>query len=54
MNAPGPDAHGSAPDTSAVAVERVDAINPLDFPEVDDLLECALPMANWLAFHRGQ
>ena len=49
MNAPSPDLHGSAPDTSAVAVLLVDVINPLDFPEADDLLEFALPMADRLA-----
>ena len=46
---PNPDLHGSAPDTSALAVLLVDVINPLDFPEADDLLKFALPMAERLA-----
>ena len=46
---PNPDLHGSAPDTSAVAVLLVDVINPFDFPEADDLLKFALPMADRLA-----
>src|SRR5215207_6723476 len=46
---PNPDLHGSAPDTSAVAILLVDVINPLDFPEADDLLKFALPMADRLA-----
>jgi nicotinamidase-related amidase len=49
MSTPSPDLHGSAPDTSAVAVLLVDVINPLDFPEADDLLTTALPMADRLA-----
>jgi nicotinamidase-related amidase len=46
---PNPDLHGSAPDTSALAILLVDVINPLDFPEADDLLKFALPMADRLA-----
>lgn len=46
---PNPDLHGSAPDTSALAILLVDVINPLDFPEAGDLLEFALPMADRLA-----
>src|SRR4051812_49599304 len=49
MSTPSPDLHGSAPDTSAVAVLLVDVINPLDFPEADDLLKTALPVADRLA-----
>ena len=41
--------HGSAPDTSAAALLLVDVINPLDFPEADELLPFALPMADRLA-----
>jgi nicotinamidase-related amidase len=41
--------HGSAPDTSAVALLLVDVINPFDFPEADDLLRFARPMADRLA-----
>lgn len=46
MNA---DLHGSAPDQSALALLLVDVINPFDFPEADDLLRFALPMADKLA-----
>lgn len=46
MNA---DLHGSAPDRSALALLLVDVINPFDFPEADDLLEFALPMAEKLS-----
>jgi nicotinamidase-related amidase len=47
---PNPDLHGSAPDTSALALLLVDVINPFDFPEADDLLKFALPMADRLAW----
>ena len=43
------DLHGSAPDRSAVALLLVDVINPFDFPEADDLLKFARPMAERLA-----
>jgi nicotinamidase-related amidase len=43
------DLHGSAPDKSALALLLVDVINPLDFPEADDLLKFAIPMADRLA-----
>lgn len=49
MQTPTSDLHGSAPDTSALAVLLVDVINPFDFPEADDLLKFALPMADRLA-----
>src|SRR5438105_3575193 len=43
------DLHGSAPDKSPVALLLVDVINPLDFPEADQLLRHALPAAERLA-----
>jgi nicotinamidase-related amidase len=43
------DLHGSAPDTSPVALLLVDVINPLDFPEADRLLRRARPAAERLA-----
>jgi nicotinamidase-related amidase len=41
--------HGSAPDTHPVALLLVDVINPLDFPEADQLLRHAVPAAERLA-----
>jgi nicotinamidase-related amidase len=41
--------HGSAPDKSDLALILIDVINDLDFPEADDLLEQALPMARQIA-----
>ena len=41
--------HGSAPDTHPVALLLVDVINPLDFPEADQLLRYAVPAAEKLA-----
>jgi isochorismate hydrolase len=41
--------HGSAPDSHPVALLQVDVINPLDFPEADQLLRYALPAAEKLA-----
>lgn len=41
--------HGSVPDTHSVALLLVDVINPLDFPEADQLLRYALPAAEQLA-----
>jgi len=49
VTAPRTDLHGSAPDTSAAALLLVDVINPLDFPEADDLLRGALPAADRIA-----
>jgi nicotinamidase-related amidase len=40
------DLHGNAPDKSAVAVLLIDVINDFDFPEGEDLLQHALPMAH--------
>ena len=41
--------HGSAPDKCAVALLLIDVINDLDFPEGDQLLRHALPMARQIA-----
>jgi nicotinamidase-related amidase len=43
------DLHGSAPDKADVALLLIDVINDLDFPEADDLLRFALPMADSIA-----
>ena len=43
------DLHGSAPDHSPIALLLVNVINPLDFPEADQLLRYALPAAERLA-----
>lgn len=43
------DLHGSAPDTCAAALLLIDVINDLEFPEGDQLLAHALPMAANLA-----
>lgn len=44
-----PDLHGSAPDTSPVALLMIDVINDLEFEGGERLLERALPMARALA-----
>jgi nicotinamidase-related amidase len=49
MNGRTDDLHGSAPDQHHVAMLLVDVINPLDFPEADDLLRHALPAARKIA-----
>jgi len=41
--------HGSAPDSSSIALLLIDVINGLEFPEAEDLLGTALPMAQRLA-----
>jgi len=41
--------HGSAPDQCPLALLLVDVINPLDFPEADQLLRYAAPAAERLA-----
>jgi nicotinamidase-related amidase len=46
---PTTDLHGSAPDTHETALLLVDVVNPLDFPEADQLLRFAVPMADHLA-----
>ena len=43
------DLHGNAPDKSDVALLLIDVINDFDFPEADQLLSHALPMAARLA-----
>jgi nicotinamidase-related amidase len=43
------DLHGSAPDKCDVALLLIDVINDLDFPEGDQLLQHALPMARQIA-----
>ena len=43
------DLHGSVPDTCHTALLLIDVINPLDFPEADQLLRYALPAAEQLA-----
>ena len=48
MPARNEDLHGNAPDKAAVALLLIDVINDLDFPEADQLLRFALPMARRL------
>ncbi|MGC3966620.1 MAG: isochorismatase family cysteine hydrolase [Pirellulales bacterium] len=43
------DLHGSAPDKSEMALLLIDLINDFEFPEGDQLLQFALPMAERLA-----
>ena len=43
------DLHGNAPDKSDVALLLIDVINDLEFPEGDQLLRFALPMAQRIA-----
>ena len=49
MPGPSETLHGSAPDACPVAVLLVDVINPMDFPEADQLLRYAAPAAERLA-----
>jgi nicotinamidase-related amidase len=42
------DLHGSTPDKAEAALLLIDVINDLDFPEADELLKHALPMAEAL------
>ncbi len=44
-----PDPHGNAPDKCSVALLLIDVINDLEFPEGQQLLRYALPMARQLA-----
>lgn len=46
---PNEDLHGSAPDKSDVALLIIDVINDLEFPEGDQILPFALPMAHRIA-----
>jgi nicotinamidase-related amidase len=48
MPAKNEDLHGNAPDKADVALLLIDVINDLDFPEGDQLLRHALPMAHRL------
>ena len=48
MPARNPDLHGTAPDKSDVALLLIDVINDLDFPEANQLLRYARPMARKL------
>src|SRR6478672_11903260 len=43
------DLHGNAPDKSRVALLLIDVINDLEFPEGEQLLQFALPMARQIA-----
>src|SRR3954447_15016626 len=43
------DLHGNAPDKSKVALLLIDVINDLEFPEGDQLLRFARPMAERIA-----
>ena len=49
MPAKNEDLHGNAPDKCAVALLLIDVINDLDFPEGEQLLRHALPMARQIA-----
>lgn len=46
--------HGNAPDKSDVALLLIDVINDLEFPEGEQLLEQALPMAQNIAALKGR
>jgi len=48
MPARNKDLHGSAPDTCDTALLLIDVINDLQFPEANQLLQFALPMARRL------
>jgi nicotinamidase-related amidase len=48
MPAKNRDLHGNAPDKADVALLLIDCINDLEFPEADQLLQHALPMARSL------
>ena len=49
MPAMNEDLHGNVPDKAEVALLLIDVINDLEFPEGDQLLHFALPMADRLA-----
>jgi nicotinamidase-related amidase len=49
MPAKNPTLHGNAPDKAAAALLLIDVINDLEFPEGDQLLRHALPMAKAIA-----
>ncbi len=48
------DLHGSAPDKCDAALLLIDVINDLEFPEGDQLLQYALPMARRIAAFKKQ
>ena len=54
MPAKNDDLHGNAPDKSDVALLLIDVINDLEFPEADQLLPHALPMARQIAALKGR
>ncbi len=49
MPARNADLHGNAPDKSDVAILLIDVINALEFPEGEQLLRFAIPMAEQIA-----
>ena len=49
MPAKNPTLHGNAPDKANVAILLIDVINDLEFPEGEQLLEHAVPMAQAIA-----
>lgn len=49
MPAKNPSLHGNVPDKAEVALILIDVINDLEFPEGDQLLRFALPMAEKIA-----
>jgi len=49
MPAKNPTLHGNAPDKASLALLLIDVINDLEFPEGDQLLQYALPMAKAIA-----
>ena len=49
MPAKNRDLHGSAPDKADVAILLIDVINDLEFPEGEQLLRFAVPMARQIA-----
>jgi nicotinamidase-related amidase len=49
MPAKNQDLHGNAPDKSEVALLLIDVINDLEFPEGEQLLQHAVPMARQIA-----
>jgi nicotinamidase-related amidase len=49
MPAKNPDLHGNVPDKSDVVLLLIDVINDLEFPEGDQLLRYAIPMAERIA-----
>lgn len=54
MAAKNADLHGNAPDKSSVALLLIDVINDLEFPEAEQLLPFALPMAHRIADFKRQ